>query len=407
MTMQRQILHVDMDAFFASVEQLDNPQLRGKPVLVGGSGRRGVVSTASYEARPFGCRSAMPMAKALALCPQAIVVRGRMSRYAEVSRQVMTILESYSPEVQPVSIDEAFVDVTASQRAFGKPIDMARGIKARIHNEIGLTASVGLSFNKYLAKLASDLKKPDGLLEITPENLDATLVPLPISAIWGIGPKSAARLVGMNIRTIGDLRRMPFDFFVRRFGQDAQRVQDLSFGRDERLVVSDRDAKSISQEHTFGEDIIEPDVLEDVLLGEVEQVANRLRRHDLRTTAIRLKIRYSDFKTISRSATLPEASSTTAVLWQAAVTLLRDWSRHSFQPVRLLGFAASVLTNEPEQHGLFDQPESQRQQLLDQAVDRINQKFGKHSIERGRQMKNQRRPKADENHISRNADDRE
>lgn len=407
MTMQRQILHVDMDAFFASVEQLDNPQLRGKPVLVGGSGRRGVVSTASYEARPFGCRSAMPMAKALALCPQAIVVRGRMSRYADISRQVMNILESYSPEVQPVSIDEAFVDVTASQRAFGKPIDMARGIKARIQNEIGLTASVGLSFNKYLAKLASDLKKPDGLLEITPENLDATLIPLPISAIWGIGPKSAARLVGMNIRTIGDLRKMPFDFFVRRFGQDAQRVLDLSFGRDERLVVSDRDAKSISQEHTFGEDIIEPDVLADVLLGEVEQVANRLRRHDLRTTAIRLKIRYSDFKTISRSATLPEASSTTSVLWQAAIALLRDWSRHSFQPVRLLGFAASVLTTEPEQHGLFDQPESQRQQLLDRAVDRINQKFGKHSIERGRQMKNQRRPKADENHISRNAEDRE
>jgi DNA polymerase-4 len=407
MTMQRQILHVDMDAFFASVEQLDNPQLRGKPVLVGGSGRRGVVSTASYEARPFGCRSAMPMAKALALCPQAIVVRGRMSRYADISRQVMNILESYSPEVQPVSIDEAFVDVTASQRAFGKPIDMARGIKARIQNEIGLTASVGLSFNKYLAKLASDLKKPDGLLEITPENLDATLIPLPISAIWGIGPKSAARLVGMNIRTIGDLRKMPFDFFVRRFGQDAQRVLDLSFGRDERLVVSDRDAKSISQEHTFGEDIIEPDVLADVLLGEVEQVANRLRRYDLRTTAIRLKIRYSDFKTISRSATLPEASSTTSVLWQAAIALLRDWSRHSFQPVRLLGFAASVLTTEPEQHGLFDQPESQRQQLLDRAVDRINQKFGKHSIERGRQMKNQRRPKADENHISRNAEDRE
>src|SRR4051812_1643893 len=255
----RAILHVDMDAFFASVEVRDNPELRGKPVLVGHDGPRGVVAAASYEARVFGCHSAQPMAVAKRLCPQAVVVSGRQGRYREASEQVFAIFERFTPGIQPLSIDEAFLDVTGSLRALGPAEGIAAEIKRAVRAETQLTASVGVAPNKFLAKLASDLEKPDGLTVVRPEDVDRVLTPLPIGKIWGIGPKTAKRLNDLNVKTIGDLRRMSIEWLTERFGSDAEHYRDLALGRDERPVTPDRQAKSIGQEETFGVDVADRD----------------------------------------------------------------------------------------------------------------------------------------------------
>jgi DNA polymerase-4 len=382
LTSPRSILHIDMDAFFASIEQLDRPELRGKPVLVGHDGPRGVVSTASYEARPFGCRSAQPMAVAKRLCPQAIVVAVRFDRYRQVSDQLFKLLDEFSPVVEPISIDEAFLDLTGSERALGSAEHVARAIKARIRKELEITASVGLAPNKFLAKLASDLQKPDGLTIITAENRDQVLPPLPVTRIWGIGPKTADRLQQINLRTIGDLRRMPEDWFDSTFGEDGGRLRRLAFGLDDRAVTPDSQAKSISQEQTFGTDVIHAEELRGILLDQVEHVAARLRRSGCVAGSIRLKIRDGTFKTITRSRVLDPATDATTSLWKNALEIFDEWARDSLRPVRLLGFAADKLSGVDPQFSLFPDAQAQKSRHLDSTLDRINTRFGPSAIRR-------------------------
>jgi len=383
-TMPRCILHVDMDAFFAAVEQRDHPDLRGRPVLVGSDRPRGVVAAASYEARKFGCHSAQPMAIAKRLCPQAIVVRGSFARYRGVSNEIFEILHTFTPAIEPLSIDEAFLDVSASQRLLGSGEQIAQAIRQRIRAQTGLTASVGVAENKFLAKLASDLNKPDGLTILTPENLEAVLSPLPVGRIWGIGPKAAKKLESMNLKTIGDLRRMSAPWFVDHFGSDGEHFRRLVFGIDDRPVQSDAEAKQISQETTFEVDLAEADEVRRVLLEQVEQVARRLRRHGLRAGGVTLKIRYGDFQTITRSATFPDPTDITAELWRLGQDTFNRWASVGYRPVRLIGFAARSLTRDTPQAMLFEDPAQQRQQRVDQVVDAITQRLGPGAIRRGR-----------------------
>lgn len=376
----RSILHLDMDAFFAAVEQRDYPELRGKPVLIGHDGPRGVVATASYEARPFGCHSAQPMAIARRRCPHAVIVPVRGRRYSEVSKQMFAILDAFSPLIEPLSIDEAFLDLTGAEQSQGAPEDVARRIKQRIRDELQLTASVGLAPNKFLAKLASDMDKPDGLTIIRADDIDRVLPPLPIERIWGIGPVTAAGLKDVGVHTIGDLRARPIEWLQARFGKDAERYWNLCRGIDHRPVVADREAKSIGHEQTFSVDVEEPGEVRRVLLGHVEQVARRLRKHGLSAKRVSLKIRFGDFETVTRSMTLPVATNVTTELWDAASRLLDAWT---FQPVRLIGMTAERLCRGEAQPGLFRDPEHERQQRIDAVTDRIAERFGKAAIKRG------------------------
>lgn len=376
---RRFILHLDMDAFFAAVEQRDDPALRGVPVLVGHDGPRGVVATASYEARPYGCHSAQPMATAKRLCPRAVVVPVRMERYRQASRRMFEILEEFSPAVQPLSIDEAFLDLTGTDRLLGAPREVARRLKDRIRMELSLTASVGLAPNKFLAKLASDMNKPDGLTVIEPEDIERVLPPMPVTKLWGIGRATAEKLAGQGVRTVADIRAKSDEWMQRFFGSEAQRYAQLARGLDDRPVVPDREAKSISHEQTFGQDVIHPEQVRQVLLDQVEQVAARLRRHGLQARGVSLKIRFGEFQTISRSATLAAPTDATAELWNAAAQLFEAWR---FQPVRLIGMAAERLGTQ-EQMPLFADPNREKQRRLDAAADRINQRFGKRAIRRG------------------------
>ena len=379
----RAILHVDMDAFFASVEQLDDPGLRGRPVLVGHDGPRGVVAAASYEARVYGCRSAQPMAVAKRLCPHAVVVPGHFERYRAESRRVFAILESYTPLVEPLSIDEAFLDVTGSQGIFGEPEGMARAIKDRIREETKLTGSVGVAANKFLAKLASDMDKPDGLTVIRPGDVDRVLPPLPIGKIWGIGPKTAERLAGIGVRTIGDLRKLDSDVLAHRLGTDAEHYRRLAFGLDDRAVTPDDQAKSIGHEQTFGQDLADPEAVRRVMLEQSEQVSARLRRHGLFARGVTVKIRYGDFQTVTRAKKLDTPADTTQPIWLAARELFDTWARE-FKPVRLIGVTATRLTEGEPQLELFADPGTEKQRRLDAAVDRITARFGKSAIGRGR-----------------------
>jgi DNA polymerase-4 len=372
-----------MDAFFAAVEVLDNPALAGKPVLVGHDGPRGVVAAASYEARRFGCHSAQPMAVAKRNCPQAIVVSGRHHRYREMSDAVFSIFERFTPIVEPLSIDEAFLDVTGSIRLMGPAETIARNIKSAIRHETGLTASVGVAPNKFLAKLASDLQKPDGLVVIRREDVDRVLPPLPVSRLWGVGPKTAKRLADLNIRTIGDLRRLSPDDMEMRFGGDGEHYTRLAHGLDDRAVTPDHDARSIGQEETFETDVPDHDQLRQTLFAQAEQVGRRLRRAEVRAKHVWVKIRFGDFKTITRQCTLDEASDVTTVLYEAAKGLFDAWARESFQPVRLIGMAGKGLVHGEGQLALFPDPTVERQKKVDTVVDRVNEKLGKGALRRG------------------------
>ena len=377
----RTILHADLDAFFAAVEQRDRPELRGKPVIVGGGGPndRGVVSTASYEARKFGVRSAMPLRTAGALCPHGIFVPVDGRKYSAVSRQVMEVLRRFSPLVEQLSIDEAFVDLTGTERLNGDAKSVALRIKGRIKTELRLTASVGLAPNKFLAKLASDMNKPDGLTVIRAEDVDRVLPPLPVTKLWGVGKATAERMRTYGIRTVGDLRQKSEAWLAEFFGSDADHYYRLSRGLDERPVLADEEAKSIGHEQTFEVDVAEPEEVRRVMLDQVEQVAARLRRHGLTARGVSLKIRFGKFQTISRSTTLPAATDATGELWEAARGLFEQWS---FQPVRLIGVTAERLTRGRGQMDLFADPEHDRRRRLDAAADRINQRFGKRAIRR-------------------------
>lgn len=382
--MPRRILHVDMDEFFAAVEKLDRPELRGRCLLIGGDPRgRGVVSTASYEARRFGCRSAMPMATALRLCPHAVVLRPRGQRYHELSEQVFEVLAEFTPLVEPLSIDEAFLDVTGCERLFGPSETIARQLKDRIRSRTGLTASVGVAPNKFLAKLASDLQKPDGLVIIEPGSAQAVLDPLPVSRIWGIGPAAAAELEKMGVRTIAQLRQVPPRQLAARFGSAGEHFLNLARGLDDRPVTPDSQAKSIGQEQTFAQDVEDIDELRRVLLGQVEQVGRRLRASGLTARTVQLKIRYGDFTTLTRSATREEPTDLSDELWSAARDLLDQWAAQGFRPLRLLGVSVSQLAGRAgRQLSLFAPPAQDKQRRLDQALDRLTERFGDQAITR-------------------------
>jgi len=382
MHQQRHILHVDMDAFFASVEQLDHPEFRGKPLLVGHDGLRGVVAAASYEARRFGCKSAQPIAVAKLLCPHAIITPGRFDRYRELSQQIHLLFEHFTPIVEPVSIDEAYLDVTGSLRLHGEPQTIAQNLKQLIHSKTGLTASVGVAGNKFLAKLASDMNKPDGLMIITATEAERILPAMSVGRLWGIGPKTEAHLVSLGVKTIADLRRMPAEFLEAQFGSSAEHFLELAHGRDDRPVIPDSESKSISHEQTFGVDVGAPDAVRNVLLDHVEQVAWRLRRHHLLARRVSLKIRFGDFKTINRSRTLRHPSDRTDELLAAAYQIFDEWAANSFSPVRLIGMAAESLGPPSAQMDLFQDPNQARAQELDHALDSINERFGKRAIRR-------------------------
>lgn len=372
-----------MDAFFASIEQLDDPHLRGKPVLVGGSGPRGVVAAASYEARRFGCHSAQPTAIALGCCPQAVVVPPRGRRYHGVSEQVFAVLDRFTPLVEPLSVDEAFLDVTGCDLLHGPAAGIAAAIKQRIRTELGLTASVGVAPNKFLAKLASDLDKPDGLTVIEAGEVEQRLEALPVGRMWGVGPVTERKLRDVGVKTFADLRAQPVQMLACCLGSHAQRMQDLAWGRDVRPVVPDGRAKSISQEQTFAFDLTDPEAVGQVLLGQVEQVARRLRKHGRRAGRATAKIRYGNFKTITRSATFAEPTDGTDELWRTGQDLFRSWARTAFQPVRLIGFGCSCLIDGGRQLHLFTRQADQRRRALDDVTDSIHLRYGDGAIHRG------------------------
>ncbi|MDB5294025.1 MAG: dinB [Phycisphaerales bacterium] len=382
----RAILHVDMDAFFASVEQLDDPALRGRPVLVGHDGPRGVVAAASYESRVFGCRSAQPVAVAKRLCPHAVVVPGRFWRYREVSAQVFELMHAVTPLVQPLSIDEAFLDVTGSVRLLGDPVHIARTLKDRIKATTGLTGSIGVAPNKFLAKLASDMDKPDGLTVITAADAERVLAPLPVGRIFGVGPQTEKRLAGIGVRTIGDLVTIDPAVLARRVGDDeTDRYRRLARGLDDRPVVPDRDAKSIGQEQTFGRDLTDPDAVRAVLLRQAEEVGRRLRKHAFRARGVVVKIRFGDFQTVTRRTTLPQATDATNDVWHAARDLFDRWAAGGgFRPVRLIGMAATDFATSAaaDQLDLFANRDHDKQRRLDATLDKIRAKFGDNGVRR-------------------------
>jgi DNA polymerase-4 len=382
MSWPRTILHVDMDAFFASVEQLDDPALRGRPVLVGGRGPRGVVAAASYEARAFGCRSAMPSRQALALCPQAIVVRPRFERYKECSLRLRTILESCSPLVEPISIDEAFVDVTGSERLLGDGPSIARSIRERVRGELGLTCSIGVAPNKFVAKLASDLDKPDGLTVIPPDGIAERLAPLPIERIWGVGPVAAGTLRRHGISVFRDLQRADEAELAALLGEAGPQWRRLAWGLDDRPVRVDHEAVTVGHERTFGEDLRRPDQVEAELLGLAEHVAERLRRKELLARRITVKIRFGDFRTITRARTLPEPTDRSDLVRETARAIFRAWASGAFEPVRLIGCSAGGLVAGEPQLGLFDGAAQAKARTVDRVADAIRARFGGDAIGR-------------------------
>ena len=377
----RAILHVDMDAFFASVEQRDHPELRGKPVRVGGDGPRGGVAAASYEARVFGCHSAMPSSIAKRLCPQAIFVKGSHGVYGSVSKQVFEILERFSPAIQPISIDEAFLDVTGSVNLFGTPVEMAIEIRRLVREELGLTCSVGIAPNKFLAKLASDMNKPDGYTVITNETIEAILDPLPVERIMGVGPAAKRDLDRLGIRTVKQLRSFPVESLIARFGEFGERLHRLSSGLDDRPVRVDKGARSISHEHTFETDLDNPEEVRSIIARQAGDVASRLRRHGRYVKTVSIKVRFGDFQTITRSTTLDSQTNQTAAIHQAAKQLFDHWAE-GFRPVRLIGVALSGLTESPADAGLFDVQSSGSNEAIDQATDAITLRFGKGALTR-------------------------
>jgi nucleotidyltransferase/DNA polymerase involved in DNA repair len=376
----RIILHVDMDAFYASVEQRDDPNLKGRPVIVGADpkeGRgRGVVAACSYEARTFGVRSALPISQAWKLCPQGAFVPVRMDRYVEVSKQVMEVLHRFTNLVEPLSIDEAFLDVSGSTALFGAPEQIARAIKKQISEATGLCASVGVAPNKFVAKIASDLKKPDGLVIVKQDEVEEFLQHLPISKLWGVGPKTEERLHQMGIRTIGDLRANP----------QGDHLHELAYGRDSRPVVPDWEARSISNETTFEEDTKDREILLRTIRRLSESVGRRLRVEDLRARRVTLKFRYEGFETHTRQMTLERPTQSDDEIVRSAVSLFEQFPLD--RKVRLLGVGSSDLTRSaevPSQLGLFAEPANNG--VLDRTVDAIRTKFGNDSVRRGSQLK--------------------
>ena len=370
----RTVLHVDMDAFYAAVEQRDRPELRGRPVVVGAApGGRGVVSAASYEARRFGIHSAMPISRAYRLCRDAVYLPVDMDKYAAVSRQIMALLAEWTPLLEPVSIDEAFLDVTASRALRGDGPTIARDIKARIRSEVALTASVGVAPNKFLAKVASDLEKPDGLVVVEPGHEAAFLAPLPIARLWGVGRVTGAELQSLGILTMGQLASLPPAALEARFGSHGPALAELARGLDERPVEAFGAPKSMGAEETFGVDHLDVERLRATLRAQAERVARELRAEGYAGRVVTLKIRFADFSTYTRAHT-GEPTQDGLRIYQEACALL-DRVRLT-QAVRLIGVSVSGLgTAGHGQLALFG-PDAARQERLGRALDRLTARFG-------------------------------
>jgi len=387
----RTILHADMDAFYASVEVLDNPSLRGKPVIVGGDpDARGVVSAASYEARTFGVHSAMPLRTAARLCPHGVFLPGRFDRYRELSRQVMRIFASYTPLVEPISLDEAFMDVTASRAAFGDGETIARALKKRVLAEAGLVVSVGVATNKLCAKIGSDLRKPDGLVVVAPGDEATFLAPLPVSRLWGVGPQSRQALADYGVTTIGQLAAVSEGTLRRRFGTHGVELRLRAQGVDPARVVSSQAPKSIGHELTFNHDVTDPARLDATLLDLAESVASRLRHHHMAAGGVQLKLRYEGFDTITRQAPLGHQARDSEPLYELGVALLHK-ALGSDRAVRLIGLTAINLTD-VQQLTLFDAPD--RTDRIAQSIDAVRERFGEKAITRARLIghRDHRRP---------------
>ncbi|MGB7326360.1 MAG: DNA polymerase IV [Rubripirellula sp.] len=379
------ILHIDMDAFYAAIEQRDRPELRGRAVVVGGSTGRGVVAAASYEARRFGIHSAMPGRRAAQLCPEAVFVKGRIEHYAEVGRQVRAIFCRYTPLVQPLSLDEAFLDVSGSERLFGPAAKIGRRIKDEIRKELDLTASVGVAPLKFVAKIASDVNKPDGFVEVAAADVIRFLDPLPVSRFWGVGRVGEARLHRMGLRTIGEVRVRKLDDLQRSLGSWGEHLWKLANGIDERRVVPDRSAKQISHERTFADDMTDETMLRAVVSFLVEQVTRRLRRHGRQAKNVSIKYRRDDFQTFAKSTTLKTPTDSTAEIYRVAESMLVEMRKREPRPVRLIGVSVGALSGKdaPQQLSLFDQCEDEtNQREVDKIVDQLRDKIGEQAVYR-------------------------
>lgn len=378
----RTIMHVDMDAFFAQIEVMDHPEYAGKPVIVGARpGERGVVSTCSYEARKFGVHSAMPIAQAVKLCPHAVFVAPRMSRYEEVSARIRNLLDDFSPLVEPISIDEAFLDMTGCEHFYKSPEHMGAELKRSILEATGLTASVGVAPNKFLAKLASDQKKPNGLFVIPLARVDSFLLTLPVRKLWGVGPKTAERLARRGIRSVADVRRAGLELLVRELGPaGGHHLFELAHGRDSRPVEPETEAKSIGREVTFAQDLPDGPELRTELARIVSNVGWRLRRSGLFARTVTVKVRFANFETHTKSKTLSQAFHDDDTLYRVSAQLLDAFALR--RPLRLLGVYTSHL-EERTQPSLFDSPERDR---LTEVMDDLNRKLGRRVVRRGREL---------------------
>ena len=374
-----------MDAFYASVEQNDKPEYKNKPVIVGGTGGRGVVAAASYEVRKFGVFSAMPISRARRLCPHAIILPVRMSRYREVSAEVFKIFRESTPEVEGLSLDEAFLDVSGSLALFGSIETIGASIREKILSRTGLHASVGMAHNKYLAKLASEAGKPRGFVHVPRDGVRLFLDPMPVSSIWGIGKQTLPKLKKLGVLTIGQLRKTDPVGLQHVLGNRAGHFIALAKGEDDREVVAARPDKSLSREVTFDKDIVKPRELYSELQRQVESVAGRLRAEGLLARTIQIKIRDTRFRTVTRSRSLAVPTASTQLVFKQARQLLEKWlQEHLNTPVRLLGVGVSGL-EEPDEHGIdYDSPE---QKVLDSTLDEIKRRYGENKLTHARAMR--------------------
>ncbi len=372
----RAIIHLDMDAFYAAVEVLDNPELAGRPLIVGGRGPRAVVSTASYEARRYGVSSGMPMAVARRLCPEAVILPVRSARYRQVSAVIMDIFHRYTPLVEPLSLDEAFCDVTASRRLFGPAPDIARRIKEEVRQTTGLTVSAGVATSKLVAKIASDADKPDGLTIVSPGREREFLAPLPIGRLWGVGPKTVARLSELGIKTIADLAQLPESYLTTRFGKAGRYLYQACRGIDPRPVVPRTPPKSVGHEETFDEDIRDEERLTAILLELCGRVGRRLRQAEKKARTVTIKVRYADFSTVTRSKRLATPTSDQRTLYRQARRLLAH-TEAGRRPVRLLGVTAGdLVAADRGQLALFETPDD-RAERLNRALDELAVRHGR------------------------------
>ena len=378
------ILHIDMDAFYASVEQLDDPRLKNKCVIVGGTSNRGVVSAASYEARQFGVHSAMPIYQAKQKCPHGIFVPPRMRRYKEVSKKVMALLKDFSPLVEPVSIDEAYMDITGCQRLFGEPQEIAREIKRKIKETVNLTCSVGVAPNKFLAKIASDMEKPDGLTLILPDQVPEFIDSLPVKKVPGVGKKMFRQLELLGIRTLGDVQRLPEKSLLKHLGKFGKRLRTLSSGSDHSPVTPQAPHKSISSERTLAADTRDVKLLKRYLLSQSGEVSKQLRKTGVRAKTITIKIKDEDFKTVTRRTTIAIPTQSSKTIYKHAAQLMDDYK--ITQKIRLIGVGTSGFSSVTAsvQMGLFDTHAETRDdwEKIDKALDSISKKFGKDLVGR-------------------------